>query len=437
MTRTNPTDLRLLAFTLAAATLSGACNAQSDPARPSETRGTHGASQPAANQDGRPHGAPSQPVEILDWQKLEAGSLADHVQLTSPERFLKAGEQYFDPQGRWIIFQAVARPAPGAQPAPHYSMYIAKLRRADDGRITGIEEPQLISEPDSWNSCGYFHPREPWRVIFGSTIRPPSGVASGGYQRGTNRYMWLMPRETEVVTLVVPQIYHDYRGPQISEEVLWTHEQVHSRPVFEHDGYDAECAYSPDGRHIVYCSAEPDSFKPDLFVFDTQTGRSTPLVTAEGYDGGPFFSPNGRRICYRSDRTGNDLLQLFVADLVFDSSGAITGITNEVQLTDNEHVNWAPFWHPSGEFLVYATSEVGHHNYEVFSIEVPPAGVPAGKSADLRKRRITHATGFDGLPVFSTDGQWMMWCSQRGPKIEGEERPSSQVWAARVINLAP
>jgi Tol biopolymer transport system component len=44
--------------------------------------------------------------------------------------------------------------------------------------------------------------------------------------------------------------------------------------------------------------------------------------------------------------------------------------------------------------------------------------------------RITHADGADVLPVFSPDGKKMLWCSQRGPKIEGEPRPSSQVWIA-------
>ena len=41
------------------------------------------------------------------------------------------------------------------------------------------------------------------------------------------------------------------------------------------------------------------------------------IVQAKGYDGGPFFSPDGKRICYRSDRHGDNMLQIFVADLAF------------------------------------------------------------------------------------------------------------------------
>ena len=112
---------------------------------------------------------------------------------------------------------------------------------------------------------------------------------------------------------------------------------------------------------------------------------------------------------------------------------AITGIKREVQLTDNEHVNWAPFWHPSGKFLVYATSEVSHQNYEVFSIEVNPDK----PMSQLRKKRITHADGFDGLPAFTPDGKWMIWTSQRGPNTMNDPRPTSQMWVARVLDIAP
>jgi Tol biopolymer transport system component len=30
-----------------------------------------------------------------------------------------------------------------------------------------------------------------------------------------------------------------------------------------------------------------------------------------------------------------------------------------------------------------------------------------------RKTRVTFAEGFDGLPVFSPDGRWLMWSSRR------------------------
>jgi Tol biopolymer transport system component len=199
-----------------------------------------------------------------------------------------------------------------------------------------------------------------------------------------------------------------------------------SLEVVEGDGtsYVAECSISPDGEYLLYCSLA--SGQGDIFLKNLSSGKIIPLVTAPGYDGGPFFSPDGERICYRSDRHGNNLLQLFVADLERGEDGEFIGIGREYQLTDNAHVNWCPFWHPNGEHIVYATSEMGHRNYEVYIVDamedddVMPTHVRYGTA----KRRVTEADGADVLPVFDPTGTMMMWTGQRDPK------GTSQLWIA-------
>ena len=97
---------------------------------------------------------------------------------------------------------------------------------------------------------------------------------------------------------------------------------------------------------------------------------------------------------------------------------------------DNEHVNWAPFWHPQGRHLIYATSEMGRENYEVFAIDADPGNLPGSDGTvryGTRKRRITVASRFDGLPVFDSKGNVMLWTSQRG------EDGRSQLWVADLI----
>lgn len=381
-------------------------------------------------------------ADAPSWRAPEADNLRNHVQITFPDRFSRAGEAYFSPDTRWIIFQATPRAGDDqAPPNPHFSMYVAKLERNDAGRITGIEEPILISPPGSANTCGFFHPKHHHRVIFGSTLTPPEEQARAGYQRGASRYVWQFPPEMQIVTRTVLPIFHDLHGePQEGDfTVGWGEDAKAPQPLWTRHGYDAECAYSPDGRFIVYTAIDEETGDGSIRIYDTKTDRSWPVVTASGYDGGPFFSPCGRRICYRSDRKGNNLLQLFVADLEFDADGVPIRVKTEHQLTNNRHVNWAPFWHPDGEHLVYASSEAGHDNYEVFSIEAPAYGAEADSELHTRltPRRITHAPGFDGLPVFNTDGDLMMWTSQRGGLHADDERPSSQVWIAEVVNTAP
>lgn len=398
---------------------------------------------PAASASPTHADAQAREPEHLDWRAREQGSFTDYAQLTFPEKFLRAGEQYFSPDGKWIVFQATERVEadPNDPQAVPYAMYVAKLKWdggvGGAGRITGIEEPIRVSPPGSANTCGWFHPTEPWRVMFGSTLTPPTEDEHSGYQRARGSYKWAMPHEMEIVSRVVAPIYFA-DNPKVTNEIVFTRAQQTASPIFKRpNGYDAECSYSTDGRFILFGGQRGGDGEGaedvDLFVYDTTTDKTTPLVTADGYDGGPFFSPDGQWICYRSDRRNDNLLQLFIAELDYDASGAITGIKREVQLTDNEHVNWAPFWHPSGEFLVYATSEVGHHNYEVFSIEMNP-DKPA---QELRKRRVTYADGFDGLPAFTPDGQWMIWTSQRGENTMNDARPTSQMWVARILDIAP
>ncbi len=388
----------------------------------------------SAQQSGAPGAAQPEPA----WRAQERDLLRDPVQITFPDRYAKAGEAYFSPDGRWIIFQAIPRPAEGQSPSPHYAMFVARLRADATGKPIAIEDPIRVSREGAANTCGYFHPRTPWRIIFGSTITLPAEDQPAGYQRSTSRYRWQFPAEMEVVTRIVPEVFQDARSRGLADDRDdWAEEDLEAAPLFARPGYDAECAFSPDGRHIVYSHVDPQTKDADLFVFDTLKNVHLPLITAQGYDGGPFFSPDGALVCFRSDRAGNDLLQVYIAVLTFADDGSITGTRAERAVTSNEHVNWAPFWDISGEFLVYSTSEMGHDNYEVFASEVPVGASSEKKPGDLRRKRITHAPGFDGLPAFSNYGRYFMWTSQRGPKLPDEQRPSSQIWIARTGDIAP
>ena len=352
--------------------------------------------------------------ESTGWRAAEKGILANHVQLTFPDRFVKAGEAYFSPDSRRIIFQAIEKPAEGRDADEFYAMFVADLVRDGSDRITGLSDVRRISPPGSANTCGWFHPLKPHEVIFGSTMVAPTASSPPGYQRSTGRYRWMFPPQMQIVRC-------DLRtadGTVASLEPL----------IDDRGAYVAECSLSADGRHLLFCSLESNG--GDLFTLDLTTGEYSRIIGATGYDGGPFFSPEGKRICYRSDRRGDHLLQLFVSDLAFDETGRIIGIEREYQLTDDENVNWCPFWHPNGRFLVYSTSRIGHHNYEIFLVDADPGDV-AGSTGTIRYgagvRRVTHAAGSDVLPAFNAGGTVMIWSSRRG------EAGSVQLWVADFV----
>jgi TolB protein len=368
-----------------------------------------------------PEGAPqhraadAQVDEKADWREAEKGMLADQVQLTFADRFFKAGESYFSPDDKRIIFQAVERPAKGDAPDEFYAMFVADVVRDGAGTIKGIDNVERISPKGSANTCGWFHPTDPNVVIFASTIDAPIIEELPQFERLGSRYKWMFPKNMKIVRCRLDR----EAGAAAALEVL----------AGDDRDYHAECSLSSDGRHLLYCSLAGE--RGDIYVKDLQTNATNRIVQSKGYDGGPFFSPDGKRICYRADRRNEHYLQLFVADLAFNQKGEIVGIEREHQLTDDDLlVHWCPFWTLDGRRLVYSTSELGHTNYEVFIIDADPGDL-AGSTGTIRygtrRQRITHSDRADVLPAFSTDGKMMIWTSQRG--TDGE----SQLWAGRFI----
>jgi Tol biopolymer transport system component len=186
-------------------------------------------------------------------------------------------------------------------------------------------------------------------------------------------------------------------------------------------GYDAEASYSPDGQWIVFSStrdgynrtltaaeekqlATDPSFFGEIYIMraDADGSGVRRLTNVKGYDGGPFFSPDGKRIVWRR----------------FDEQGLIADVwtmnldgTDQRQITDFTAMSWAPYIHPSGEYLLFASNKLGFENFEVFMVDID------GKKEPIR---VTYSDGFDGLPVPSPDGRQLAWTSSRAGGREGQ-----------------
>lgn len=303
---------------------------------------------------------------VFGEDDAEAPLLTGIRQLTRPDMgFEKAGEAYFSPDANRVIFQAVP------EGREHYQIYTINL----DG--TGL---RMVSTGKGETTCGYFHP-DGRSILFASshldpTIDKPQKTPTSkpGYQRGSGRYVWHFSE------------YMDIFAAELDGSSL--------RRLTKARRYDAEGAYSPDGKTIAFASFRTGDMEIYIMRADGRNVRR--LTHAPGYDGGPFISPDGNRIIFRADRKQNDLLQIFVMDI--DGK-------NERQLTDNDAVNWGPYWHPTGRYAAFATSLQGHRNYEIYLIEIDTG----------RLQRVTHTDGADVLPVFSPDGKKMMWTAKRGP----------------------
>jgi len=90
----------------------------------------------------------------------EVSNIGTPVLLTDPAFFLKAGESYFDPSGKRVIFQAIEHPKEGEAPDDNYGMYLGDLTFDESGTISGLTNIERISNEGSANTCGWCHPTE-------------------------------------------------------------------------------------------------------------------------------------------------------------------------------------------------------------------------------------------------------------------------------------
>src|SRR5438874_8892392 len=296
----------------------------------------------------------------------------------------RSGEGYFSPDGKKLIFQSEREPA-----NPFYQQYILDLETGETTRV---------SPGTGKTTCGFFQPGTN-RVLFASTQADAEAVAkqkaelefrASGKQR---RYAWDYDATFDIFSA----------KQDGSDPISLTHSP----------GYDAEGAYSPDGKQIVFCSLraafpleklpkdqreryEKDpSYFGDIYLMNADGSNVRRLTTEPGYDGGPFFSPDGSRIVWRH----------------FEESGMIADVwtmkldgSDKKRVTDFKSMSWAPFYHPTGDYLIFTSNKLGFENFELFLIDAKGEHEPV---------RVTFTPGFDGLPVFSPDGRKLCWTSGR------------------------
>jgi Tol biopolymer transport system component len=329
--------------------------------------------------------AADEPVRL---SPLEARHLANARQVTFG--LPRAGEGYFSPDGRTIVYQAFPIGY------PFYQIYVQAL----DSR-----EPRLLSTGRGRTTCAYFS-ADGKRVLFASSHTDPLldqtelKAREEAAKGGRRRYQWDFDPHMDLYVV-------NFDGTGL-------------RRLTDAPGYDAEGSYSADGRQIVFTSTRDGD--PDIYIMDAEGNNLRQLTNAPGYDGGPFFSPDGRWVIFRSDRLEKDMLQLYAI--------SADGKT-EVQLTKNlKHVNWCPYFHPSGKYLIWSGADysTGRGTFRLFTMELAYTGERLSGGAVTQ---ITDSEKSDVLPVFSPDGRKLLWTSTRAP--DG----SSQLFLADWLRETP
>lgn len=252
------------------------------------------------------------------------------------------------------------------------------------------EEPPLISTGLGRTTCSYFLPDE--TIIYGSThladIKCPEVP-----ERGVGgAYVW-----------PIYEGYDIFRA-NLKGEIIDT---LTTTP-----GYDAEATVSPDGKKIVFTSMRTGDL--ELFIMDIDGSNVVQVTDELGYDGGAFFSPDGKQLLFRASRPKTDeeitkYKSLLARGLVEPTNMELFLVnvdgTNLHQITDLGNANWAPYFHPSGEKIVFSSNHKSERGFPFNIYMINPDGTGL--------EQVTFDDTFDSFPMFSYDGKKLVFSSNR------------------------
>ena len=268
------------------------------------------------------------------------------------------------------------------------------------GTITGQgDDYTLISTGMGRTTCSFFMPGDQ-EIVFASTHEAATECPAP-VMFSADRYVWPVYDGYDIYVAGVD-------GSDI-------------KPLISGPGYDAEATVSPDGKYIIFTSTRTGDL--ELWRYEIASGALLQLTDGLGYDGGAFFSHDSQKIVWRASRPEGEAadvykalladglvepaeLNIFVADI--DGS-------NVVQVTDLPGANWAPYFHPDDDRILFTSNhhsiDRGGREFDLFLIGVD--------GSDMK--RITHSGTFDGFPMFSYDGSKLVFASNRN-----EERLESR-----------
>jgi serine/threonine-protein kinase len=155
---------------------------------------------------------------------------------------------------------------------------------------------------------------------------------------------------------------------------------------------EAEPAWSPDGRHIVYQSDCGGSY--DIWIVSSSGGNPTQLTRTSGTDERePDWSPDGSQIVYRasavrSDRNADGELWMM------NANGS-----NQQRLGGKTILGRSPTWSPDGQKVLFMSEQSGHWQIYVYDLRT-------GNTA-----RLTNCSTNCRWPCWSPDGQYVAYHS--------------------------
>ncbi len=312
-------------------------------------------------------------------------------------------EAYWSFDERHLVFQATRGDWPADQ------IYVMDR---DGGHV------RRVSTGTGRTTCAYFLPGDE-RILFAST------------HAASNEPPEMPPHDRRKLGYVWP-IFNSY------DIYTARRDGTDLRPLVQNPGYDAEATVSPTGDRIVFTSTRDGDIELYSMAID---GSDVKRLTHEpGYDGGAFFSWDGKHIVWRAPaRDGFDaeeFRELLGRQLVRPSRLELWVMnadgSGKRMITRNGAANFAPFWHPDGVHVIFASNvhDPRGANFDLYLVNIETLAMERVTRYERMRPGAHRSDDFDGFPVFTRDGKTLVWCSNRHNARPNETNVFIADWVA-------
>lgn len=251
--------------------------------------------------------------------------------------------------------------------------------------------PPRLSTGNGRTTCSFFMKGNK-SIVYASTHEADAACPHVPERRADGKYIWPIYETFD--------IYHgDLKGNILKK-------------LTDHPGYDAEATVSPDGNKIVFTSIRSGDL--ELWTMDADGSNLHQVTHQLGYDGGAFFSPDGKKLIFRASRPKTDEDIKVYKELLAQGQVMPTNMelyscnvdgSNLKQLTNLGKANWAPYFLPKGDKVIFASNHAAPRGYQfnLYTINMDGTGL----------EQISYDKTFDSFPMFSYDGKKIIFASNR------------------------
>ena len=252
------------------------------------------------------------------------------------------------------------------------------------------DKSKIVSTGKGRTTCSYYLPGNK-SIVYSSTHKGDAACPHVPERTG-GKYVWPIYSDFEIYTA-------DLDGNILSQ-------------LTDSPGYDAEPTVSPKGDLIVFTSIRSGDL--ELYTMKIDGSDVKQVTSGLGYDGGAFFSPDGTKLIFRSSRPKTPEAIKEYKDLL--KIGQVQPTEMELyvcnvdgsdlkKITDLGNANWAPFFHPSGEKVIFSSNHNSKRGFpfNLFMVNLDGTGL----------EQISYDDTFDSFPMFSHDGKYLVFSSNR------------------------